>query len=167
MTDHKPSRREILRPLHLVGIALGCGIFATVVTLVSTGAFTARVNLAIARGTYEGLTPLGLGLVVGGAAFIITLLLLAMLLLAIDPADVTKRVDRPVLYDATDADDAGDAGAGAEAGDADDRDAAGRAGRATDRATDRRADRATDSTDGNPGPADGDGPGSADRRDRS
>ena len=99
MTDHKPTRKEILRPLHLVGIALAAGIFATVVTLVSTGAFTERVNLSIAKGTYEGLTPLGLGLVVGGASFIVTLLGLAMLMLAVDPADVTKTIDRPVLYD--------------------------------------------------------------------
>ncbi|WP_256971485.1 hypothetical protein, partial [Microbacterium esteraromaticum] len=100
MTDQKPTRREILRPLHLVGIALVCGIFGMVVTLVSTGAFTTRVNRAIAQGTYEGLTPVALGLVVGGASFIITLLGLAMLMLAVDPADVTKRVDRPVLFDA-------------------------------------------------------------------
>ncbi|WP_336644667.1 hypothetical protein [Microbacterium sp. USHLN186] len=99
MTDQKPTRKEILRPLHLVGIALGAGIFATVVTLVSTGAFTDRVNMSIAKGTYEGLTPLGLGLVIGGASFIVTLLGLAMLMLAVDPADVTKTIDRPVLYD--------------------------------------------------------------------
>ena len=54
MSDEKPTRRDILRPLHLLGIALGCGIFAAVVTLVSTGAFTARVNNAIASGTYDG-----------------------------------------------------------------------------------------------------------------
>lgn len=99
MTDRKPTRREILRPLHLVGLALVSGLFALVVTLVSTGAFTARVNNAIASGTYEGLTPLALGFVVGGGAFIVTLLGLAMLMLAVDPADVTKTVDRPVLYD--------------------------------------------------------------------
>ena len=99
MTDQKPSRKEILRPLHLVGIALTAGVFATVVTLVTTGAFTERVNLSIARGTYEGLTPLGLGLVIGGASFIVTLLGLAMLMLAVDPADVTKTIDRPVLLD--------------------------------------------------------------------
>lgn len=97
MTDPKPTRREILRPLHLVGIALACGIFAMIVTLVSTGAFTERVNLSIAKGTYEGMTPLALSLVVGGGAFIVTLLGLAMLMLAVDPADVTKRVDRAVL----------------------------------------------------------------------
>lgn len=106
MTDDKPTRRDILRPLHLLGIALGCGVFAAIVTLVSTGAFTARVNDAIARGTYDGLTPIALGLVVGGAAFILTLLILAMLILVVDPADVTKTVDRPVLYDPETPDDA-------------------------------------------------------------
>lgn len=99
MSAEKPTRRDILRPLHLLGIALACGVFAMVVTLVSTGAFTTRVNTAIANGTYEGLTPIALGLVVGGGAFIATLLILAMLILAVDPADVTKTVDRPVLYD--------------------------------------------------------------------
>ena len=99
MSDEKPTRRDILRPLHLLGIALGCGVFAAVVTLVSTGAFTARVNNAIANGTYDGLTPIALGLVVGGGAFIVTLLFLAMLILVVDPAEVTKKVDRPVLFD--------------------------------------------------------------------
>jgi amino acid transporter len=99
MSDEKPTRRDILRPLHLLGIALGCGIFAAVVTLVSTGAFTARVNNAIASGSYDGLTPIALGLVVGGGAFIVTLLFLAMLILVVDPADVAKTVDRPVLFD--------------------------------------------------------------------
>ncbi|KNY04121.1 MULTISPECIES: hypothetical protein [unclassified Microbacterium] len=106
MSDEKPTRRDILRPLHLLGIALGCGVFAAIVTLVSTGAFTSRVNDAIARGTYDGLTPIALGLVVGGGAFIVTLLILAMLILVVDPADVTKTVDRPVLYDPETPDDA-------------------------------------------------------------
>jgi hypothetical protein len=99
MSDEKPTRRDILRPLHLLGIALACGVFAALVTLVSTGAFTARVNTAIVNGTYQGLTPFALGLVVGGGAFIVTLLLLSMLILAVDPTKVTKTVDRPVLYD--------------------------------------------------------------------
>ena len=36
---------------------------------------------------------------VGGGAFIVTLLFLAMLILVVDPADVAKTVDRPVLFD--------------------------------------------------------------------
>ncbi len=110
MSEEKPTRRDILRPLHLLGIALACGVFAMIVTLVSTGAFTARVNTAIANGSYEGLTPVMLGLVVGGGAFIVTLLMLAMLILAVDPADVTKTVDRPVLYDPESDDDGSAAG---------------------------------------------------------
>lgn len=117
MTEEKPTRRELLRPLHLLGIALACGVFAAGVTFVSTGAFTARVNLAIANGNYEGLTPVALGLVVGGGAFIATLLLLSMLILAVDPVQFAKPMDRPVLYDPETADDAdaasGDAGHGA------------------------------------------------------
>lgn len=127
MTDPKPTRRDILRPLHLVGIALACGIFAMVVTLVSTGAFTERVNLSIAKGTYEGLTPLGLSLVVGGGAFIVTVLGLAMLMLAVDPADVTKHVDRAVLLgpgDTTSAVSSADADAATEDASSEDGDSA-------------------------------------------
>ena len=100
MTDDKPTRRELLRPLHLLAIALACGVFAAGVTFVTTGAFTARVNEAISRGTYEGLTPVALGLVVGGGAFIATLLVLSMLILAVDPAQYEEEVlHRPVLFD--------------------------------------------------------------------
>lgn len=100
MSDNKPNRRELLRPLHLLGIALACGIFAAVVTLVTTGAFTARVNQSIAQGSYQGLTPIALGLVIGGGAFIVTLLIMSMLILAVDPRQYEdKTLDRPVLYD--------------------------------------------------------------------
>ncbi|WP_181905899.1 hypothetical protein [Microbacterium bovistercoris] len=99
MTDHKPTRREIMKPMQLVGIALVAGVFAGIVTMVSTGAFTDRVNRAIANGTYQGMPPITLGLVVAGGAFIVTLLGIALLMLAVDPADVVKRHDTPVLYD--------------------------------------------------------------------
>ncbi|WP_426187067.1 hypothetical protein [Microbacterium sp. TWP3-1-2b2] len=100
MNEKKTNRRELLRPLHLLGIALACGIFAAVVTLVSTGAFTSRVNVGIANGTYQGLTPIALGLVIGGGAFIVTLLIMSMLILAVDPREYQdKTLDRPVLYD--------------------------------------------------------------------
>ncbi|GAA1539409.1 nitrogen fixation-related uncharacterized protein [Microbacterium ginsengiterrae] len=98
--EKKSTRRELLRPLHLLGIALAAGVFAAVVTLVTTGAFTARVNNAIATGTYQGLTPIGLGLVIGGGAFIVTLLIMSMLILAVDPRQYEdKTMGRPVLYD--------------------------------------------------------------------
>lgn len=105
MTD-KPTRKELLKPLHLLGIALIAGVFAAIVTLVSTGAFTDRVNIALAAGTYAGMPPVLLGLVVGGISFIVTLLILSMLMLAVDPAQVTREVDRPVLYDAEEGSDA-------------------------------------------------------------
>ncbi|MDT0157880.1 hypothetical protein Q9R19_09620 [Microbacterium sp. ARD32] len=99
MTDQKPTRREILRPLHLLGIALACGVFAMLVTIFSTGGFTSRVRRAIANGTYHDLPPVTLGLVIGGISFIVTLLLLAMLMLAVNPSDVTKTIDKPVLLE--------------------------------------------------------------------
>ncbi len=95
MSDEKPPAGTFCGPCTCLLIAAGCGVFAMVVTLVSTGAFTSRVNASIANGTYERADPVALGLVVGGGAFIVTLLILAMLILAVDPADVTKTIDRP------------------------------------------------------------------------
>ncbi|WP_404436569.1 hypothetical protein LG322_15105 [Microbacterium aerolatum] len=120
MSEKKSTRRELLRPLHLLGIALAAGVFAAVVTLVSTGAFTARVNNAIASGTYQGLTPVGLGLVVGGGAFIVTLLIMSMLILAVDPRQYEEQtLDRPVLFDEeADAPAAGPEASGPDATDA-------------------------------------------------
>ena len=120
MSDKKTNRRELLRPLHLLGIALVCGIFAAVVTLVSTGAFTSRVNASIANGSYQGLTPVALGLVIGGGAFIVTLLIMSMLILAVDPREYQdKTLDRPVLYDEEPDDDASNPGGTSNPGDSD------------------------------------------------
>jgi hypothetical protein len=107
VSEKKSTRRELLRPLHLLGIALGTGVFAAVVTFVSTGAFTTRVNNAIANDTYSGLTPLMLGLVVGGGAFIVTLLIMSILILAVDPREYEhETLARPVLYDEEPGDEA-------------------------------------------------------------
>lgn len=83
MTD-KPTRRDLLRPLHLLLIAFGAAAFAGVVTLITTGG---------AQGKDVGV----LALVAAGITFIVVLLGLAMLMLAVDPADVGKTIDRPVL----------------------------------------------------------------------
>lgn len=97
MSEPKTTRRELLRPLHLLGIALACAVFAAVVTMIATGGFTAKVEDSVAKGTYHAIPPLTLALIVGGGIFIVTLLILAMLILAVDPAQVTKTMDRPVL----------------------------------------------------------------------
>lgn len=83
MTD-APSRRDLLRPLHLLLIAFGSAAFAGLVTFMTTGGF-------------QGKDVWALALIVAGVAFIAVLLGLAMLMLAVDPADVGKTIDRPVL----------------------------------------------------------------------
>ncbi|MDQ2697778.1 MAG: amino acid transporter, partial [Actinomycetota bacterium] len=53
-------------------------------------------------------------LVIAGVSFIAVLLIVSLLLLAVDPAQVTKQIDKPVLYDESEepqADDEPDASA--------------------------------------------------------
>ena len=95
MTD-RPTRRELMRPVQLLGIAFVCAVFAGGVTFVSTGGFQASV----------GILALPLTAIIGGVTFIVVLLGLSLLLLAVDPAQVQKPIDRAVLLD-DDTDDAG------------------------------------------------------------
>lgn len=88
MTD-RPTRRELMRPVQLLGVAFVCALFAAVVTFVSTGGFQASV----------GVLALPLTAIIGGVTFIVVLLGLSLLLLAVDPAQVQKPVDRAVLLD--------------------------------------------------------------------
>lgn len=88
--NDKPTRRDLLRPLHLLAIAFGCAAFAGIVTAVTTG---------IAQGE----DVWALSLIVAGITFIVVLLGLAMLMLAVDPAQVQKPIDRPVLLPEEDA----------------------------------------------------------------
>jgi hypothetical protein len=78
-----------MRPVQLLGIAFVCAVFAAVVTFVSTGGFQAAV----------GVLALPLTGIVGGITFIAVLLGLSLLLLAVDPAQVQKPIDRAVLLD--------------------------------------------------------------------
>ena len=91
MTD-KPSRREIMRPVQLLGLAFAAALFAGIVTLVSMGFF----QQIPAEDVQNALV---VALIVAGVTFVVTLVALALLLLAIDPAQVTKTIDRPVLLD--------------------------------------------------------------------
>lgn len=90
MTDHRPTRRELLRPVQLLGIAFACAVFAGVVTFVTTGGFQVGI----------GALALPLTGVIAGVTFIVVLLGLSLLLLAVDPAEVQRPIDRPVLLDA-------------------------------------------------------------------
>lgn len=101
MTE-KTRRRDLFRPLQLVGLSLLCGIFAGFVTVIATGAFTQKVMRMVDKGTYAGIPPWNLAFIVTGVIFIASLLILSILILAVDPADFTKPHDRPVLYDKVD-----------------------------------------------------------------
>lgn len=101
MTE-RSRRRELMRPVQLLAIAFACAIFAGGVTLVTGGAFQDGV----------GVRAIPLAAIVGGITFIVVLLGLSLLLLAVDPAQVTKTIDRPVLLpDESETPDAGGSGA--------------------------------------------------------
>jgi Na+/proline symporter len=99
MTDDKPTRRDLMKPLQLLGLAFGAAIFAGVVTLVSMGFFQQR-------SPQQAPAALTLALIIAGVTFIVVLVMVALLLLAVDPAQVKKQIDRPVLLPDENADDA-------------------------------------------------------------
>jgi hypothetical protein len=90
MSDH-PTRRDLMKPVQLLGLAFLAAAFAFVVTLISMGFFQQRY-------ASESSHALVVAAVVGGITFIVTLLVIALLILAVDPSQITKQVDRPVLY---------------------------------------------------------------------
>lgn len=91
MSGEHPTRREIMRPVQLLGLAFVAAVFSGVITLVSMGAFQSIPRPDVER-------AIVIALIVAGIAFIATLVIIALLMLAVDPAQVSKRVDRPVLY---------------------------------------------------------------------
>ena len=94
MTD-KPTRRDLLKPVQLLGLAFVAAVFAGVVTLVTMGFFQRPADPDIAaRVVQSALVTAG---VVAGVTFIVVLVVVALLLLAVDPAQIAKPVDRPVL----------------------------------------------------------------------
>lgn len=98
MTDKPTTRRDLMKPVQLLGLAFIAALFAGFVTLMSMGFFQTRPADEIQR-------ALIVGLVAAGATFIVTLVSLALLLLVVDPTKVTTTVDRPLLLpkDAPDA----------------------------------------------------------------
>lgn len=98
MSDDRPTRRDLMRPVQLLGLAFGAALFAGVVTLVSMGFFQGAAT------GEERQAALVLALIIAGVSFIAVLVIVALLLLAVDPAQVTKTIDRPVLRDDQDGD---------------------------------------------------------------
>ena len=100
MSDDRPTRRDLMKPVQLLGLAFAAALFAGIVTLVSMGFFQQG-------GAEKTQAALVFALVVAGITFIAVLLIVSLLLLAIDPAQVAKTVDKPVLLpDEPDAADA-------------------------------------------------------------
>ena len=89
MTD-KPTRRDLMKPVQLLGLAFVAAAFAGIVTLVSMGFFQNREPGQSAH-------ALVIGGIVAGITFIVTLVVIALLVLVVDPAQMTKTVDGPVL----------------------------------------------------------------------
>ena len=102
MSDDRPTRRDLMKPVQLLGLAFGAALFAGIVTLVSMGFFQSG-------GPEKTQSALVFALVMAGVTFIAVLLIVSLLLLAVDPAQVTKTVDKPVLL--PDEDDGADAAA--------------------------------------------------------
>ena len=92
VSHDSPTRRDLMKPVQLLGLAFGAALFAGVVTLVSMGFFQQRT-------ADEAQRAIVTALVVAGVSFIAVLLIVSLLLLAVDPAQVAKQIDRPVLFD--------------------------------------------------------------------
>ncbi|WP_203580750.1 amino acid transporter [Microbacterium hibisci] len=92
MSHESPTRRDLMKPLQLLGLAFGAALFAGIVTLVSMGFFQQRTAEEAQRAVVTAL-------VIAGISFIAVLLIVSLLLLAVDPAQVAKQIDKPVLFD--------------------------------------------------------------------
>lgn len=103
MTDPRPTRRDLMKPVQLLGLALVAALFTGGVTAMAMGAFQSRPGEDLGR-------ALVVAAIAAGIAFIVTLVVIALLILVVDPADVTKTVDHPVLYDSDPHDKQGHAG---------------------------------------------------------
>ncbi|MGP3533641.1 amino acid transporter [Microbacterium sp. RD1] len=88
--SERASRRDLLRPVQLLGLAFIAAVFAGIVTIVTMGFFQAGPADQQQR-------ALVMGAIVAGITFIVVLVVVALLLLAVDPAQMQKTVDRPVL----------------------------------------------------------------------
>lgn len=85
-----PSRRDLMKPVQLLGLAFGSAVFAGVVTLVAMGFFQQR-------GGDQTQRALVVAAITFGIVFIVVLIGIALMLLVVDPAQVSKEISSPVL----------------------------------------------------------------------
>lgn len=96
MTDPRPTRRELMKPAQLLSLAFVAALFGGAITLVSMGIF--QDPRAVPAGElHPHVKAWVVSGVVAGIVFIVTLVTIALLLLAVDPAQLAQKVDRPVL----------------------------------------------------------------------
>lgn len=92
MTEERPTtRRDLMKPVQLLGFAFAAAAFSGLVTLFSMGFF--QESTSAQREQVVIVT-----LIVAGIAFIVTLVVIALLMLAVDPAELTRQIDKPVLH---------------------------------------------------------------------
>jgi energy-coupling factor transporter transmembrane protein EcfT len=108
--SRRSSRRELMKPVQLLGLAFAAAAFAFVVTLLSMGLLQDIPPAAKEQ-------ALIVASILGGSVFVVTLVVIALLLLAVDPADVTKTIDRPVLLPKEERDPSADPATGGASGD--------------------------------------------------
>ena len=84
MTDDKPTRRDLMKPIQLLGLAFGAALFTGIVTLVSMGFFQQHTAEQTGKAAV-------VAAVVAGIAFIAVLLIVSLLLLASTPLRCASR----------------------------------------------------------------------------
>jgi len=119
VSDQRPTRRDLMKPAQLLGLALIAALFAGVVTLVSMGFFQKRYP-------GESAHALVVGGIVAGITFVVTVVVIALLLLVVQPDQIAHPVDKPVLVARDQAVEREAAARDAAAREAAARDAAGR-----------------------------------------
>ncbi|SDG61457.1 hypothetical protein [Microbacterium sp. 77mftsu3.1] len=109
MSEKNPTRRDLMRPVQLLGFALLAAVFAGVVTLVSMGVLQ---DQRPGSDVDQHLRAWAVAGIVTGITFIATLVIMALSLLAVDPAQMAKPVERGLLLDAEDESTPGEGDAG-------------------------------------------------------
>ncbi|MFS0865947.1 hypothetical protein AB3M83_01260 [Microbacterium sp. 179-B 1A2 NHS] len=98
MTEKNTTRRQLMRPAQLITLAFIAAAFAGIVTLMSMGIL--QNPRPVPEGELHPHVKAWLvSAIVAGVTFIATLVIISLSLLAVDPAQVNRTVDRGLLLD--------------------------------------------------------------------